>query len=79
MSAGADEIRLDLRGLRCPDPVLRAKTAMADVAVGGVLVLECTDPLTLIDVPHFTAQTGHRLLTQEHAGDLFVFRVMKQH
>lgn len=75
----ADEIRLDLRGLRCPEPVLRAKTALADVAVGGVLVLECTDPLTEIDVPHFAAQTGHLLLTRERSGGLFVFRVMKQH
>lgn len=79
VTADADEIRLDLRGLRCPEPVLRAKTALAGVAVGGVLVLECTDPLTEIDVPHFAAQTGHRLLTRERTGELFVFRVMKQH
>jgi hypothetical protein len=31
------------------------------VSVGGVLVLECTDPLTVIDVPHSSPRTGHDL------------------
>ena len=59
------ETVLDLRGLRCPHPVLRAKKALRNVPVRGVLVLECTDPLTLIDVPHFVNQTGHLLEAQE--------------
>ncbi len=53
-----NEIVLDLRGLRYPQPVLRAKKALRKVPVGGALVLECTDPLTVIDVPHFVNQTG---------------------
>jgi tRNA 2-thiouridine synthesizing protein A len=76
---GMDETVLDLRGLRCPHPVLRAKKAMRAVPVGGVLVLECTDPLTVIDVPHFVRQTGHALAGQETSGDLYVFRIVKQH
>ena len=75
----ADEIRLDLRGLRCPEPVLRAKTALAGVAVGGVLVLECTDPLTEIDVPHFARQTGHDLARQERRDALYLFWIVKTH
>ncbi len=73
----ADRI-LDLRGLRCPQPVLRAKKALRDVAVGGALVLECTDPLTVIDVPHFVNQTGHRLADQRKQDDLYIFRIVKQ-
>jgi tRNA 2-thiouridine synthesizing protein A len=72
------ETVLDLRGLRCPQPVLRAKKALRTVAVGGTLVLECTDPLTVIDIPHFVNQTGHVLLAQERLGPLFVFRIIKQ-
>ena len=49
----SNETILDLRGLRCPQPVLRAKKALRNVPVGGTLVMECTDPLTVIDVPHF--------------------------
>lgn len=69
---------LDLRGLRCPHPVLRAKKALRDVPVGGTLVLECTDPLTVIDVPHFVRQTGHDLSAQERDGDLYIYKIMKR-
>jgi tRNA 2-thiouridine synthesizing protein A len=71
------ETVLDLRGLRCPQPVLRAKKALKSLPLGGVLVLECTDPLTVIDVPHFVAQTGQALSGQEKLGDLYVFRITK--
>src|SRR5262245_33823775 len=63
--ADASDVVLNLRGLRCPQPVLRAKKALRNVPVGGTLVLECTDPLTVIDVPHFANQTGHSLVSQE--------------
>jgi tRNA 2-thiouridine synthesizing protein A len=73
-----DETVLDLRGLRCPQPVLRAKKALRGVPVGGTLVLECTDPLTVIDVPAFTQQTGHTLAAQKRDGALYVFKIVKR-
>lgn len=72
------ETVLDLRGLRCPQPVLRAKKALRHVAIGGTLVMECTDPLTVIDVPHFVRQTGHALSTQSRDGDIYIFKIVKQ-
>jgi tRNA 2-thiouridine synthesizing protein A len=76
------ETVLDLRGLRCPLPVLRAKKAMRTVEIGDALVLECTDPLTVIDVPHFVNQTGQMLLGQEKISekplDLYVFKIIKR-
>lgn len=72
------EIILDLRGLRCPQPVLRAKKALNTMPVGDVLVLECTDPLTVIDVPHFARQTGHDLAEQKRDNDLYVFKLVKR-
>lgn len=72
------ETVLDLRGLRCPQPVLRAKKALRNISVGDTLVLECTDPLTVIDVPHFVNQTGHALSVQEHNGDLYIFKIVKR-
>ncbi|WP_051390203.1 sulfurtransferase TusA family protein [Bradyrhizobium sp. Ec3.3] len=73
-----NEIVLDLRGLRCPQPVLRAKKALRTIPLGGTLVLECTDPLTVIDVPAFVNQTGHALSAQARAGELYIFRIVKQ-
>ena len=72
------ETVLNLRGLRCPQPVLRANKALRGIPVGATLVLECTDPLTVIDVPHFANQTGHTLSAQERDGDLYIFRIVKR-
>ena len=69
---------LDLRGLKCPQPVLRAKKALRNIPVGGTLVMQCTDPLTVIDVPHFCNQTGHALDGQERDGELYIFKITKQ-
>jgi tRNA 2-thiouridine synthesizing protein A len=74
-----NETVLDLRGLRCPLPVLRAKKAMREVPIGGILVVECTDPLTVIDIPHFVNQTGHALSAQERAGDVYIYRIVRRH
>jgi tRNA 2-thiouridine synthesizing protein A len=72
------ETRLDLRGLRCPYPVLRASKALQQIEIGSELVLECTDPLTVIDVPHFVSQTGHALVGQDRLDDLYVFRILRK-
>ena len=72
------ETVLDLRGLHCPQPVLRAKKALRNVPIGAVLVLECTDPLTVVDVPHFVNQTGHLLQDHKRKGPLYVFHIVKR-
>ena len=74
----SNETVLDLRGLRCPQPVLRAKKALRTIPVGGTLVLECTDPLTVIDVPAFTKQTGHTLRAQARDGAVYIFKIVKR-
>jgi tRNA 2-thiouridine synthesizing protein A len=68
---------LDLRGLRCPLPVLKAKKQMKSLVPGDRLVLECTDPLTVIDVPHYANQDGHKLEAQEQSGDIYRFTIVK--
>jgi len=72
------ETVLDLRGLRCPALVLRAKTALRRVPAGNTLVLECTDPLAVIDVPVFVHRGGHTLAGEERRGDLYIFRITKR-
>lgn len=69
------ETVLDLRGIRCPQVVLEAKKKLRDLPVGSVLVLECTDPLAVIDVPLFIRQTGQRLISEEKSDSLLVFKV----
>ena len=69
------EERLDLRGLKCPLPVIKARTALATMPKGRILILEATDPLAEIDIPHFIASEGHRLLAQSREERIFVFHI----
>ncbi|MFB2550370.1 sulfurtransferase TusA family protein [Ciceribacter sp. sgz301302] len=55
---------LDLRGLKCPLPVLRTRKHLRTLKSGQTLSIETTDPLAGIDIPHFCREDGHRL---EHA------------
>lgn len=66
---------IDLRGLNCPYPVLKAAKVLRTIAIGERLILECTDPLTAIDVPHFANQSGHSLLRQWREGPIFAYEI----
>jgi tRNA 2-thiouridine synthesizing protein A len=51
--------------------VLKARKAMRDVPLGGVLRVVATDPGAVKDFEHFCKTTGYRLLAQrEEAGKL---------
>ena len=66
---------LDLRGLKCPLPVLKARKAMQPLASGAQIWLETTDPLAVIDVPAFCNENGHKLLQTEELEDHHRFLV----
>ena len=64
---------LDLRGLRCPLPALKTRKALTRLAGGDLLVVECTDPLSTLDIPNLLNQTGDVLEEQTSEPGLFVF------
>ncbi|MGV8939152.1 MAG: sulfurtransferase TusA family protein [Allorhizobium sp.] len=66
----------DLKGLKCPLPVLRTKRRLADMEKGDVLQIETTDPLAVIDIPHFCQENGHPLLdaAKTSSGHRFIIR-----
>ncbi len=68
---------LDLRGLRCPLPVLKAKKLMRTLAAGDRLILECTDPMTVIDIPNFARQENHVLERQEQRDGVYIYALSK--
>ena len=68
---------LDLRGLLCPLPVLRLSRVMRDLAPGAVVEMRATDRASWIDVPHFCAQAGHRLLSASESGGVLIYRVAR--
>lgn len=55
---------LDLRGLKCPLPVLRVRKALAAMAPGEALVVVADDPLAGVDIPNFAREAGDELVDQ---------------
>ena len=71
------ETNLDLRGLRCPLPALKTRKALTRLSEGDRLVIECTDPLSAIDIPNLLRETGDVLEATEQQADLLIFRIRK--
>ncbi len=71
------ETTLDLRGLKCPLPALRARKALKAGAPGDIVIVECTDPLAAIDIPHLLRETGDTLDGQETTDGVLIFRIRK--
>lgn len=67
---------LDLRGLKCPLPVLKTTRAIVGMSAGETIDVRTTDPLAVIDVPHFCREHGHQLVSQEamDGGHRFLIR-----
>ena len=72
------EKTIDLRGLKCPLPALRTRKALTTLKSGDLLVIECTDPLTTIDIPNLLNQTGDKLEGQSKEKKVLMFRIRKK-
>ena len=52
---------LDVRGLRCPIPYVRARALVAELAPGETLVVLATDPEAPVDLGALAADEGLEL------------------
>ncbi len=68
---------LDVSGLTCPLPMLKAKKALSPLSVGQVLYVVCTDPGAVKDFQAFCKQTGHELLDSREERNEFHFLIKK--
>ncbi|UXS04538.1 sulfurtransferase TusA family protein [Agrobacterium tumefaciens] len=71
------EILFDLRGLKCPLPVLRSRKKLTALQAGDTLTVETTDPLAVIDIPHMCNEDGHTLLETVATDTGHRFRIVK--
>ena len=74
---GMETIPLDLRGLKCPLPVLHVRKALQAAAAGSLFVVRCTDPMAAIDLPHLLRETGDGLERQSEEDGTLVFHIRK--
>ena len=69
---------LDLRGLKCPLPVLKTRKYLAEMAPGERVEVSCTDPMSFVDVPHLLRETGDVLEAQSREGGVAIFLIRRE-
>lgn len=72
------ETLLDVKGLRCPLPVLRARKAMKPLASGDIIEVHATDPSAVQDFENFCRTTGDALLESRASDGIYIFRIRKK-
>lgn len=70
-------IELDLKGLKCPLPALRTRRALKAAAAGARIVVTCTDPMAVIDIPHVAQEAGATLEARTVEDGLLTFVLRK--
>lgn len=65
------DISLDLTGLKCPLPVLKARRQVGMMDAGTVLEVKADDPAAPLDFDHFCETTSHRLIASETIAGVF--------
>lgn len=69
---------LDLTGLKCPLPVLKARRAvkaMADQGETGVIAVLADDPAAPLDFQHFCDTSGLALLCNDAEDGVFTLHI----
>ena len=72
------ETVLDVKGMNCPLPVLRANRALRALAPGGHLRVLATDRAAIADFQAFCRETGHALLAWSEEAGVFSFVIRKK-
>ncbi|MCC2096726.1 MAG: sulfurtransferase TusA family protein [Hyphomicrobiales bacterium] len=68
---------VDARGLKCPLPVLHARRAMTRLAAGEQAEVLCTDPVSVIDIPHLVQEMRFTLVSSEAVGEAYRFLIAR--
>ena len=69
------EHKLDVCGLACPLPVLKAKRAIKTLSSGSLLTVIATDPDSIKDFEKFCELTGHQLESMSASKGIFTFQI----
>jgi len=68
---------LDVKGLRCPMPVLKTGLAIKEMDVGDIVTVHATDPASAIDIRHFCNITENPLIDSSIDGDVYTYVIRK--
>ena len=74
----AEPVLLDVKGLNCPMPLLKAKKALNEIGAGDLLRVIATDPGSVKDFRVFSDQSGHELLESREEDGSYYYLLRKK-
>lgn len=74
----AAETLLDVQGMNCPLPVLRANRALRTMAPGDKLRVLATDRASVSDFRSYCRETGHTLVSLSEEAGVFSFTIRRR-
>ena len=72
------ETLLDVKGMNCPLPVLKANRRLRGMAAGERLRVLATDRAAVADFHAFCRETGHALLAWSEEAGVFSFVIRRR-
>ncbi|OIQ67366.1 sulfurtransferase TusA [mine drainage metagenome] len=76
--ARMSETLLDVKGMNCPLPVLKANRVLRGMAGGERLRVLATDRASVSDFQAFCRETGHALLAWSEEAGVFSFTIRRR-
>ena len=74
----APKEKIDTRGLFCPEPVFRSKSAIDKLVPGDVLEVWADDPAAEEDISRWARRTGNDLLSIRKEGSDLIFLLRRK-
>ena len=71
------DVELNLTGMKCPLPVLKARRRINQMAPLAVLKVTADDQAAPLDFEHFCHTGGHKLLSSREQDGIFIFHIAK--
>lgn len=71
------DLELDLRGLKCPMPMVRTSLAIKHMETGQVLRAVASNPASMKDIPAWARVSGNEMLLAEEKDGTFPYVVRK--
>jgi len=71
-------MKLDLKGLSCPLPIVKTAKAMRDLRPGELVEVLATDPGSVPDFTAWARSTGNELVARTEEGGVYRFVLRKK-
>lgn len=73
----AEDVELDTKGLRCPEPLMVLRNRIMDMEPGQVVKVVATDPSTSWDFANFCKFLKHEMLDKTAEDDVYTYWIRK--